>query len=1554
VNGYQQADEKKDGLIETEETETEEAETEDNRGQTFDLPLLSDLPKGTDGKLEARYTDRFLQTNLTGPTLQTNLLRIEQASLSAMDERGVNILFLAVGFLIWTGAEDSKELQKAPIILIPVTLERTSAKKRFKLLVLDDGHGPRVNPCLVRKMEDFRLAIPEVHDWDEFDLEAYLQKIEKVTEHQANWKVTRGICLGFLSFTKYLMYVDLDEERWPKDKDKGLLDNRLMCAVLDTDTKKYSDLRDLPPGMADPATFDETLDPLNVYQVVDADSSQQKAIVIAKEGKSLVIDGPPGTGKSQTITNVIAECLSAGKKVLFVSEKMAALDVVKRRLTNVGLGDFCLELHSTKANKRAVAEELGRVLGKGQADLSKLTTVEHDAGQIQRLRSSLNEYVKALHDPICKTGISPYRAMGRVAQLQLNSVPDIPCDIPGVEGWDLQQIDHHLELMKHLAQRQQTLGFVAAHPWRGARLTQMEYGKEAPVAKTVAEMASAIKRLVESGSVIAALLGGTIPETMEGFRCLAKMAKLILFSPEPAKKLMEGDTWDKANQEAKLLLEKLQQYVAARQWLKGRYEPGLADGVDWRAFHKNFEGYWKSGAMRWLRPQYWSDRSMVKQAMVEGRRFQMPQILEDMQQLGKMQAIEEELEQMEEVARRCFDDAWKGPETDLNNLIRLGNWLITLRKALRAKIVGAVAIALAEKGADRTELQKVLQRAEQDLAAWDAAWKTLCDLIAMQDPGMFDTEVAKVPIDNLSDRLNLMSQRVEALYDWSQYQEALRACESTPLADFLKKAQEAGIGANQLVAATEKRLLRAFLDQAFREREPLRRFNGPSHEATALDFAKLDQQWVEQTSARLRNFLASQRPTGQISAARSSQLGILQGEMRRKRGLRPIRKLLREAGEIIQELKPCFMMSPLSVAQFLDPEGIRFDVVVFDEASQVEPADALGAIARGNQLILVGDDKQLPPTPFFRVMAGDSEETGADTGGAAPLTDMESILDKGVSVFPRVRLRWHYRSRHESLIAFSNYRFYDNELLVFPSCHTDTSRLGLSMTYESGDLYDRGKSQTNRAQAKRVAAHVFEHARQCPNLSLGVGAFSLRQQQAIMDEIEMLRREDDSLEDFFRRDKQEPFFVKNLESIQGDERDIILLSIGHGKSVPGDRLSMGFGPLNLDGGWRRLNVLITRARQQCVVFTSIRGLDFNLAATPAKGVHALKEYLDYAEKGILPLIQVGDGEVGSEFERAVYSALAECGVELHRQVGCCRYAIDLAVVDPNQPGKYILGIECDGAVYHSSSTARDRDRLRQQVLEDLGWRIHRIWSTDWYHKPKEELQRTLEAIEKAKRGQYPAKFGSRTPSKSKIPVIESPAEVVVSSQSSPDPDQLPPFVKEYEQFISSRRLSAKRFYDGGASLASLIAEIVKIEWPIHQEELTRRAADVHGISRIGSRVQGQAYVAIDGCVKCKTIARKGKFLWPPDMDVPPVRHRSGNGRDIEYVCIEEIIEAAWQLLKAQFGMRHDDLITQVARVLGFQRTGNRTETRIREAITHGLRDGRISAGADGVLKARDV
>jgi len=726
------------------------------------------------------------------------------------------------------------------------------------------------------------------------------------------------------------------------------------------------------------------------------------------------------------------------------------------------------------------------------------------------------------------------------------------------------------------------------------------------------------------------------------------------------------------------------------------------------------------------------------------------------------------------------------------------------------------------------------------------------------------------------------------------------------------------------------------------EREALRQFNGVNHEADRSAFAQADWQWVRQTGLRLQARLAIEQPALDTRAAGSSQVGILLGEINRKRRGRPIRKLLRDAGEAIQKLTPCFMMSPLSVAHFIDPAGIKFDIVVFDEASQVEPADALGAIARGRQLILVGDQKQLPPTSFFRAMAGEGD---TEREGMAPITDMESILDRGATVLPRLRLRWHYRSRHASLIAFSNNEFYDNELVVFPSCHTDTSELGLSMQHEPGDLYDRGRSQKNTAQGQRVAQWVFDFARKHPDKSVGVGAFSVAQQQAILDEIERMRQEDDSLEEFFDRDKAEPFFVKNLETIQGDERDVILLSIGYGRRQSAERVSMNFGPLNQEGGWRRLNVLVTRARERCIVFSSIRAEDFDLQSTQAKGVHALRDYLHYAFSSRLPTTEVGAGEFGSDFERAVHNALTERGVQLHRQVGCVGYAIDLAVVDPASPGKYILGIECDGASYHSSACARDRDRLRQQVLAGLGWKIHRIWSTDWFRKPQEELDRALNAIRKAS--------SSHCTESSAPPGNEArEADSVEAEDSVDELDQLPPemlsLARAYQSYDGDMPGIPEDFYLGTVErIADVLLEVVQIEGPIREDLAIRRTAALWGLSRMGSRIEERAQRALGLCRQRNRVVTRDGFLWPKDMKEPPVRRRdNGEVRNIDLICLEEIGLAAWRLLKSQLGMNRQDLVRQTARLLGFGSTGLRVADRIEEAIELELASGRILAQDD--------
>ena len=435
--------------------------------------------------------------------------------------------------------------------------------------------------------------------------------------------------------------------------------------------------------------------------------------------------------------------------------------------------------------------------------------------------------------------------------------------------------------------------------------------------------------------------------------------------------------------------------------------------------------------------------------------------------------------------------------------------------------------------------------------------------------------------------------------------------------------------------------------------------------------------------------------------AAKEAMPFLQTQMARERRHAPLRRTLQQSGAAIRAIKPCFMMSPLTVAQLLDGGNPSFDVVIFDEASQLPSEDAVGAIVRGRRLVVVGDPKQLPPTNFFAVMSGQAPAELAEDG--TPLVeDSESVLEEfmGAGV-PKTRLRWHYRSTHESLITFSNVSFYEADLHTFPSVETASHAAGLAFEYVADGVYE-GKG-LNLVEARRVVDAVVRHAREHPEVSLGVGTFNLRQQLAIQDELELRRRQDPSLEPFFGRERAEPFFVKNLENIQGDERDVIFLSVTYAKARDG-RLRYNFGPINGENGWRRLNVLTTRARQRMVVFSSMRGDDINPATATSRGPALLREFLLFAERGQLEsAAATAAADAESLFEQQVMAELTRRGVQVQPQVGAAGYRIDMAVVDDEMPGRFVCGIECDGVAYHASETARDRDRLRQQVLEARGW-----------------------------------------------------------------------------------------------------------------------------------------------------------------------------------------------------------------------------------------------------------
>lgn len=436
----------------------------------------------------------------------------------------------------------------------------------------------------------------------------------------------------------------------------------------------------------------------------------------------------------------------------------------------------------------------------------------------------------------------------------------------------------------------------------------------------------------------------------------------------------------------------------------------------------------------------------------------------------------------------------------------------------------------------------------------------------------------------------------------------------------------------------------------------------------------------------------------------------------------PIRQLIERSAKALVALKPCFMMSPLAVSQYLRPGIINFDMVVIDEASQLRPEEALGAIARGKQFVIVGDPKQLPPTDTFRTTY-DDEDDERDV-----ITDSESILDASISLFQTRRLRWHYRSQHESLVAFSNKAFYDNDLVVFPSPHKNNEEYGLKFNYLPEGRYNTGM---NHYEAQVIAAAIKDHLINCSEESLGVVAMNRKQADLIEDYVERLTKEDPQFSLFYEKDRQkaEPLFIKNLENVQGDERDVIMISCTYGPDKDVGRVFQRFGDINKDGGWRRLNVLFTRSKKRMLVFSSLESQDILTSESSNLSIKAFKDFLAYAKSGVIEQPTFSGREDGSDFQIAVKDALRKRGYECESEVGVAGFFIDLAVIDPNSPGRFLMGIECDGATYHFAKSVRDRDRLRQIILERLGWTIRRIWSPDWFKNPDAEIDTIVNALE---------------------------------------------------------------------------------------------------------------------------------------------------------------------------------------------------------------------------------
>lgn len=804
--------------------------------------------------------------------------------------------------------------------------------------------------------------------------------------------------------------------------------------------------------------------------------------------------------------------------------------------------------------------------------------------------------------------------------------------------------------------------------------------------------------------------------------------------------------------------------------------------------------------------------------------------------------------------------------------------------------------------------------------------------------GLFDESemLDQYYFKDLTDRLTKCKNKKHLLEEWVDYCSNRRKCEEKGLTAYITQIEEKTIDPNYIVDAYLKRFYRLWLDVMLPQFPAVQSFRGRIHNQTVKEFQELDRNQFKIAQSRVRERVFSRIPDFNAATSTRDEIGILKRELNKQRRLMPLRKLFNEIPNLLTTLRPCFMMSPLSVSVFLEAKSYDFDMVIFDEASQVHTEDAIGAIMRGKQLIIVGDTKQLPPTNFF---TSSLEDEDFDVDNEIPDNDAgayQSILDEAITILPERSLRWHYRSRHEHLIAFSNIKIYNNSLITFPSSVEKAANFGVEYIYVSNGVYDRGGKRNNMTEAKKVADLVFEHYRNFPNRSLGVVTFSEAQQQAVDAAIRQKRSQNAMYEQFFMEDRDEQFFIKNLENVQGDERDTIIFSIGYAKDANGI-MYMNFGPLSKDGGHRRLNVAITRAKHNVKLVGSIVPTNIDTDKTSAEGVKLLRSYIEFAQQGIVALQKELSYsyaiEFDSPFEEAVYDVLVSSGYKVVTQVGCSGFRIDMAIKHPNKSGTFALGIECDGATYHCSRTARERDRLRQTILEDMGWTIYRIWSSDWIKDQKTEEQKLINAIEKA-----------LCKTEDKPIVVEDILDSIDLSVSSIEIDedvQYESVANEGYGFILYKQVDISDFPDFEAH--EVIKYVIEGEQPIHFEDLCRRVASRFGNQKVTSKVRESVENEFRWHL-AEDIERNGDFIEMKNFDQLQVRvpnEDDGYVRPIAYIHHGELGQAMMTISKCSYGITPNDLFVITAREFGFKRTGENIVNTLRNVYDNLLSSGKM-------------
>lgn len=1723
-----------------------------------------------------------IETNRPIGDLQKTLKALRYKANTSIEEQGINTLYLTFGMLKWKERDDSSQVFSSPIILVPVKLLIESILSPYRLVLHDDEIV--INPTLSHKLNnDFGIIIPEFDSAHDSPSE-YIEKLFHKVENKG-WNVEKSTHLTNLSFLKINMYKDLE-------RNEEKLNSNIVIAALAGEQDPIQ-----VTGELNNFDHDKQIRPIDTFQVVDADSSQQDAVLLSKKGASFVLQGPPGTGKSQTITNIISEAIADGKKVLFVSEKMAALQVVYNRLANVGLADFCLTLHSHKAKKKDILRDLANSINIDHTRVRDEALTQLDL--LERKRNLLNKYQEELHTPTSGLNVSIYSINGKLAKLE--NVPDVVFSISDVDTVTTDILNERIYLLNELSK---TIGKrsedYSSNVWHDSSVKFLSNALRQEIDSNVTIAIPLMKELAEQHSLICSKLGINFELSLIGTDNLVSILSFAAKSPSIPIEWIIGENIDVLIDKAHRYKEEVEQIVKTKNELKSKFSDSFFDydavkhkenlcslmlqlqtrikgddnwisqniskinrelisitnGINslfeeaksiafklgipapntiaqiilffqsvqaladvhnvhptqkWfnsdelvriksnievhKSLHSSmlelmnsilsrfdkevlewnfypvlqrFRGEYKS-YFRFLNGKYREDIKQLNSYSSKGEKLSYNDAFETLNILKSISDSQAAITANTQYYSEDYGNYYSGINTqwdvlsgDLDKFENSVHQLHTLTSQLQNLIVqgelpisdimqfnthystfniesafkqirsilkcdldetvqwndieiyvresSSLATAFISEYQDLINRRKAYCNYESAISDLDLLisfntlnkdlvqqkdsiynlykdyyngvetdWEKLINaleyavelknfitLYNLPEPFVKDIcgnsriisycydEYLKISkqkdavqkgitwfaslfnngeefflhnILDLAVRMSLCKDKKYLLEEWVDYCSNREKCNKAGLGEYLYKVEEFGVDSNYIVDSYLKRFYRLWLDAVLPNFPEVQNFRGRIQSQTINEFCELDKGQFKIAQARVRERVLSRIPDfNSINGARD-EIAVLKKELNKQKRLMPLRKLFMAIPNLVTSLRPCFMMSPLSVSMFLEAQSYSFDLVIFDEASQVHTEDAIGAIMRGKQIIIVGDTKQLPPTSFFSTSLND-EDFDVDTDEVIEDNDAgayESILDEAVSILPERSLRWHYRSRHEALIAFSNFKIYNAQLITFPSSTENAPDCGVEYIYVKNGVYDRGGKKNNVIEARKVADLVFDHFRKYPNRSLGVVAFSEAQQSAIDAAIRQKRLQDPCLDKYFIEDKEEPFFIKNLENVQGDERDTIIFSIGYAKDNKGI-MYMNFGPLSREGGYRRLNVAITRAKYNVKLIGSIMPTDIDLDKVSSEGVKMLRSYIEFAQQGIVALEKEltfnNYLEFDSPFEEAVYDFLQNKGYHVVTQVGCSGFRIDMAVKHPTQSGKFAIGIECDGATYHSARTARERDRLRQTILEDMGWNIYRIWSTDWIKDPKSEEEKLIRAIERAlgdsltKSNRNDDVVGENNKANMNTPVI------TIEEKIEPPKAQDAGYGFElYKRAYPLERIGERGFIRKEYDIAW---NIISVEQPIHFEELCRRIAPAYGRQKATSIVRDNVRYIFRNHLQEKIIEDKEGFIRIKDFKDVKVRIPNPDDdylRPIAYICNEELALAMKTIVQHSFGITPNDLFIVTAREFGFKRTG---------------------------------